>query len=189
MALFSEADREWLSAPHVARQWFGWFDLPSGPAWLHNGVGRVTIGGQEYRGISDPVGGQLVSVSAVEDPRFGIAAKVDIVIGGVSSTFFQSVKADARALEGRQATLRFALFDPETGNNLLFKSLLPGRMSSPSLHRKGIGERYIGLTIESFWSAQNYPFGGRWSPADQLRRYPGDKGLDFLGVKVAEQWE
>ncbi|RYG99558.1 MAG: transcriptional regulator, partial [Alphaproteobacteria bacterium] len=30
------------------------------------------------------------------------------------------------------------------------------------------------------------PFGGRWTSADQRRRYPGDKGLDYVGVKVTE---
>lgn len=188
MALFSSDDRAWLKAPHVARAWFGYFDLPSGEAWLHNGVGRVTVEGQEYRGITDPVGGQLVSVSAIEDPRFGQAAKVDIIIGGVNAAFFASVKADARDLEGRTAIVRFAVFDPETGAMRLFKPMFPGKMSAPKLHRESISERYIGMTIEGFWSAMNYPFGGKWSPADQRRRYPGDKGLDFVGIKVSEQW-
>lgn len=188
MTIFSTADRDWLRRPHIARAWFGYFDLPSGAAWLHNGVGTITVQGQDYRGVSDPVGGQMVGISAVEDPRFGQAAKVDVVIGGVDVEFFRSVKRDARALEGRVAKLKWAMFDAETGEMRMFKTLLPGRMSSPSLHRRGVSERYIVLGIESFWSAQNYPFGGRWTYADQMRRYPGDKGLQFVGQKVHEIW-
>lgn len=188
MALFSTSDLEWLRAPHVAREWFGYFDLPSGEAWLYGGAGRITVDGQEYRGVSDPIGGQLVSVSAVEDPRFGQAAKIDIILASVNVAFFRSVKTDARSLEGRTAILRFGVFDPETGEMRLFKSMFPGKMSAPSLHRQGVGTRYVGLTIEGFWEAQNYPFGGKWTPADQRRRYAGDKGLDFVGVTVSEQW-
>lgn len=189
MALFSSEDRAFLARPHINRCWFGFFDLPSGDAYLHNGVGRVTISGQEYRGVSDPVGGQLVSISAVEDPRFGQAPKVDIIIGGVSSTFFASVKTDARSLEGRTAAISFGLFDAETGEVRVFKQMFPGKMSSPTLHRRGVGERYITLTVESFWQSQNYPFGGRWSPAGQRARYSGDKGMDFLSVQISETWE
>lgn len=188
MPIFTEDERAWLKHPHVARNWFGTFDLPTGAARLHNGVGRISVEGQEYRGVSDPLSGQLVSISSIEDPRFGQAAKVDIVIAGVTATGFAQWKAEARDIEGRTATLRFGLFDPETGVSRVFKPLFPGRMSAASLHRAGVGIRYIGLTIEGFWQAQNYPFGGRWTPADQRRRYPGDKGLDFVGVKVAEQW-
>ncbi len=189
MAQFSQADMDWLSGPHVSRAWFGVFDFPTGVQYLHNGVGRVTVEGQEYVGVTDPVAGVLVGISAVEDPRFGQAAKVDIVLGGVNAEFYRSVKAHARGIEGRSATLRFAAFDPETGQLKLFKNLFPGKMSAPTLHRQGVGTRYVGLTVESFWEAQNFPFGGKWNYADQLRRYPGDKGLQFVGVKVSEKWE
>lgn len=188
MAIFSATDREWLRSPHVARAWFGCFDLPSGESYLHNGVGRWTISGQEYRGVTDPVGGQLVAISSVEDPRFGQAAKIDITIGGVDAQFFRSVKDDARDLEGRDAIISFAVFDPETLNMRVFRSVLPGKMTAPALFRKGVSERYIVIGIEGFWQSQNYPFGGRWTDGDQRRRFPGDKGLMFAGQKVAEQW-
>jgi hypothetical protein len=189
MALFSSTDMDKLSAPHIARAWFAELNLPSGFQRVHNGVGRVTVGGYEWRGVSDPVSGALVSIEAVEDPRFGQAAAVNIVLSGVNATFWKSVKQDARDLEGRSANLYWGAFDQETGENIMFKKLLPGKMSAPSLHRQGIGVRFVGLTIESFWQAQNYPFGGRWNGADQRRRYPGDKGLDLVGVEVAEQWQ
>lgn len=189
MALFSADDMDALGGPHVARCWFAELDLPSGFQRVHNGVGRVTVGGYEWRGVSDPVSGVLVSVDSIDDPRFGEAAAINIVLSGVNVAFWQSVKADARDLEGRDANIYWGAFDPETGENIIFKKLLPGKMSAPSLHRQGIGTRYVGLTIEGFWQAQNYPFGGRWNGADQKRRYPGDKGLDLVGVEVAEQWQ
>lgn len=180
---------DWLAGPHVSRCWFGEFDLPTGYAYLHNGVGRVTVGGHEYRGISDPIGGQLVAVNSVEDPRFGQAAKVEIVIAGANAAFWKSVKTDARDIEGRTAVIKLGAFDAETGEVRLFKQLLSGYMTSPKLSRQGIGTRYIIMTIENSWEGQNFPFGGKWTDADQRRRYAGDKGLQFVGVKVSEQWE
>lgn len=189
MPLFDSDDLDALGAPHVARAWFAELDLPSGFQRVHNGVGRVNVGGQEWRGVSDPMSGVLVSVDSVEDPRFGQAGAINIVLSGVNVAFWKSVKADARDLEGRDANIYWGAFDPETGENIMFKKLLPGKMSAPSLHRMGIGTRYVGLTIEGFWEAQNYPFGGRWNGADQHRRYSGDKGLDLVGVEVSERWE
>lgn len=188
MALFTEADFDDLAGQHVTRAWFGEFDLPSGYAYLHDGVGEIDIAGHTWKGVSSPLGGQLVSVSAIDDPRFGQAAKVDIVLAGITADAWKQFKQDARDIEGRTAILRFASFDPETGVLKMFKPMMPGKISSPSLHRKGVTERYVGLVIEGFWEAQNYPFGGRWNYADQLRRYAGDKGGQFIGQKVAEQW-
>lgn len=190
MPIYSEADFARLSGPHVARLWLAEIDLPSGVKRLHNGVGNMTLGGHEWRGVTDPVGGQLVNVGAVEDPRFGQAASVEIVIGGISSAFWREMKQTAREIEGRRCDLFWAAFDPETGEiDITLKKLFPGRVSAPALHRQGIGVRTVSLTIESMWSAQNYPFGGRWNSADQMRRYPGDRGGQFIGVKVQETFK
>lgn len=187
-ALFSEADREFLRRPHIARAWFAELQLPSGTWRLHNGVGRQTVGGLEWRGVSDPAGQQLVSLSAVSDPRFGQAAKVEIVLSGVNVDFIRSVKDQAREIEGAPADLYWCAFDQETQEVWPsgLKRLFPGYLSSPRRASSGIGVRTVSFTIETLWQSQNYPFGGRWTPSDQERRYPGDKGLNFVGVKVNE---
>ena len=64
--------------------------------------------------------------------------------------------------------------------------MFPGYISSPKIRWSGINSRSVSLTIESLWHSQNFPFGGKWTPADQRARYPGDKGLDYVGVKVQE---
>lgn len=186
--LFSEADRLFLRRPHIARAWFAELMLPSGTWRLHNGVGRKTVGGFEWFGVSDPAGRQIVSISAVQDPRFGQAAKVDIVLSGVSADFIRSVKDEARQIEGALANIYWCAFDQETQEVWSggLKPLFPGYLSSPRRTSQGIGVRTVSFTVESLWQSQNYPFGGRWTPADQERRYPGDKGLQFVGVKVNE---
>lgn len=186
--LFSEADIAFLRRPHIARAWFADLDLPSGRWRLHNGVGRKTVGGFEWRGVSDPAGGQLVSIGSVEDPRFGQAAKVDVVLAGVSIDFLRSVKDQGRQMEGRQADVYWCAFDQETQEvwSSGLKKLFPGYLSSPKIRWSGLSLRTVSFTIESLWHSQNFPFGGKWTPADQQARYPGDKGLEFVGVKVQE---
>lgn len=186
--LFSSEDRAFLRRPHISRVWFAEIDLPSGVARLHSGSGRVFVGGHEWRGVTDPGGSQLVSIGAVEEPRFGQAAKVDVVLSGVNVAFLRSIKDMARSIEGRSANIYWCAFDQETAESWGggMKKLFPGKLSSPVMRWVGIGTRTVSFAIEGPWHSQNFPFGGKWNPADQRRRYPGDKGLDFVGVKVQE---
>ncbi len=189
MYIFTDEDIDWLRRPHIARAWFADIDLPSGRWYLHNGYGRAVIDGIEWRGVSNPAGGQLVSISSVEEPRFGQAAKVDIALSGVSRDFLISVHEQALAIEGRACSIGWCLFDQETqdvwpgGMKWLFRD---GQLSSPKIHFAGIGQRMVLISVESYWHTMNFPFGGRWTPADQRRRFPFDKGLDLIGVKVNE---
>lgn len=191
MAIISAETMEKLARPHVARAWFGQFDFPDGMKYLHSGVGRITVESNEYIGVSDPISGRLASIAQVEEPAFGQAAAVAIVLSGASKEFIQSVHATARQLEGRAATILWAAFDAETQE--IITPLIPlfprGSMSAPSIHWQGIGQRYVSLTIENIWSSQNFAPGGKWNPADQRRRFPGDAGLDRVGVKVQEGWQ
>lgn len=155
---------------------------------MHSGSGRVEIGGHEWRGVTDPFGQQMLAMSAVEDSRFGQAAKIDVSISGVNVEFLRSVKDTAREIEGRRADVFWCAFDQETVQPWSggLKKLFPGYMSAPAISWVGVGQRLVKITIESLWQSQNYPFGGKWSPADLKRRFPGAKGLDYVGVKVQE---
>lgn len=189
--LFSAEEIDALGAPHVARAWFAMLDLPSGVARLHSGAGRIMAGGFEWRGVSDPIGGRLVSLAGVEEPAFGQAAAVTITLTGADRSFLQSVHATRRQIEGRPANIYWCAFDGETQKPLMeLKGLFTrGRMSSPSLQWSGLGARTVSLTVENIWAAQNFAPGRKWNPADQQRLYPGDKGLDYVGQKVSENWQ
>lgn len=189
-AIFTEDEQDVLARPHVARAWFGAFDLPSGMARFHNGCGTVTIGGFDWSGVTDPVGGQLVSVGMVEEPVFGQAAALQIVIAGASLAFIQSVHSTAAEIEGRSADIYWAAFDAETQQALTgLKKLFPrGRMTSPAIQWGGLAKRLVAITVESVWATQNFPPGGKWNGPGQRARYPGDLGLDFVGVKISENW-
>lgn len=176
-----------LRRPNVARGLFVEVEFPSETRRYHNGAGNVTIGGYEWFGVTDPVSGQMVSINAIEEPRFGQAASLGIVLSGIRAEFMREIYTLATDLEGLRADVYFVAFDTETLDIAIpLKKLFPGFLSSPKNHWQAIGERYVSLTIESTWQAQNYPFSERWTNADQQRRYTGDLGLSLLGVTVNE---
>jgi hypothetical protein len=190
-AIFTAADAEFLARPHIARAWFAELDLPSGVSYLHSGIGRVQVGGHEWIGVTDPLSGRLVAIEQIEEPAFGQAAAVTITLSGANKEFIQSVHATAAEIEGRAAMLYWAAFDGETQAvwSAGLKPMFPaGRMTAPMIQWQGIGVRTVSLTIENQFVTQNYPPGGRWNSADQRRRYPGDKGLDYIGVEILETW-
>lgn len=187
---FTDKEKEQLAAPHVCRAWFAALDLPSGMAYLHSGTGRVALDGLEWRGVTDPIGGRLLSIGTVEEPQFGQAASLTLMLTGCDAAFLRSVYASRAALEGRSAEVWWVAFDPETQEVLIpRKRMFPrGRITSPKISWSGIGTRTVQITVENIFSAQNYAPGGRWNPADQKRRFPGDLGLDFVGVDIVEYW-
>lgn len=179
-----------LARPHISRAWFAALDLVQGISYLHSGTGRVTIDGVEWRGVSDPLSGRLVGISQVEEPAFGQASAVTLTLSGANREFIQSVHATAREIEGRQADIYWAAFDGESQTIILgLKKLFPrGRMTSPAIHWTGINQRTVSVTIENIFASQNFPPGGRWNHAGQLQRYPGDLGLEYVGVDISETW-
>jgi hypothetical protein len=191
-ALISPSEMELLARPHVARLWFAKLDLPSGLTYLHSGSGTATIEGQDWRGVSDPLErGQFVSINQVEEPAFGQATAVTVTLGAANRDFVRSVHATAREIEGRAGDIYWAAFDGETQRIILgLVPLFPaGRMSSPAIQWSGIGRRMVSITIENRFAAQNFPPGGRWNNAGQLQRYPGDLGLEYVGVEISETWK
>lgn len=188
MTTFSADDLDRLSGLHIQRAWFASVALPSGTRRLHTGMGPVTIGGQEWEGVSDPFGGQLVEVGSIEEPQFGQAPAIDIVLSGGNREFLKAMWDDRRAIEGAACDMYFAVFDAETGDVLVdLKKMFPGKITAPRFSMKGAAIRAISLKIVSVFEGLNFPkTGAQWSPAGQRARYPGDKGLDFINQEAVE---
>lgn len=191
MAKFSESDLEALSALHVQRAFFAHMVLPSATRRVHNGMGPTTIGGYEWEGVSDPYGGQLVGIDSIEEPQFGQASAIDIIISGANLTFLKSMWDDRAASEGVQCDVYFATFDAETGEVLVgLKKIFPGKISAFSFPFIGPSARAVKFKIVSAWEGMNFTkIDSEWSPAGQRRRYSGDKGLDFIAANIVEEFK
>ena len=191
MTFFSSADLDALSGPHVQRAWFVEVALPSGTRNYHTGMGKVTIGGKTWDGVSDPFGGALVSVSGVEEPRFGQAVAIDVVFSGALKAFLKSIWDDKASIEGAQADVYFAVIDSETGDVLIdLKKVFPGKLTAPGILISGSAIRAVNIKIISTWEGLNFPkTGAMWSPAGQRERFAGDKGLDFINSDIIEEFK
>ena len=79
------------------------------------GYGEITIDGETFLGVTDPDGGRAVRIGAIDDPRPGTAATVEIGLSGIDDAFVRSVRRDAAAMEGRPADLLLLVWDPDRG--------------------------------------------------------------------------
>lgn len=190
MSIFSTDDKAALRRPHVGRVFLVALELPSGTYRYHNGAGTVTLAGEEWMGVSDPLFGPVTSIGEIMEPRFGQAATVKLTLSGAKASFFAQMKTIARDIEGLSCDIWFAMVDQETLDVIIdpVKIFPKGRMTAPRLHKSGIGTRTIEITVESFWSGLNFPFGEYWSYAGILRRNAGDLGGSMMGVEVIEKW-
>lgn len=189
--MFTEQDFEALSALYVQMAWFAHVDLPSGERRLHTGMGPIEIGGHEWEGISDPFGGQLVSLGAVEEVYFGQAPAVDVVMSGANRAFLKSIWDDRHAIEGCACDLYFATFDAESGEQIvLFRKMMTGRLTGLRVLLSGPVVRAISLKIASRFEGLNFPaIGAMWSPVGQRQRHAGDLGLDYINADIVEVYK
>lgn len=191
MSIYTEDDLAALGRPHVQRAWFCETELPMGLRRLHTGMGPIEIGGNEWQGVSDPFGGQLIGVGSVEEPEFGQASAVDVVISGANREFLRQMWVDRHDIEGVRADLFVAMFDAESGDPVVpLRRWFPGKLTAPKFSIVGANVRFIGMKIVSPFEGLNFPeTGSMWSPAGQRARYPGDAGLDLITGPIIEEYK
>lgn len=154
------------------------------------GYGEITIDGETFLGVTDPDGGRAVRIGAIDDPRPGTAATVEIGLSGIDEAFVRSVRRDAAAMEGRPADLLLLVWDPDRGTptGTAIPLLQGGRMSAPKIEYPQSGVQEVTITIEGQFSGRNFAVGGIYSDADQQRRFPGDDIFALLGLSTNVRW-
>lgn len=188
--IFSAADLDALSAPHVSQAWFADVQFPEGRRRLCTSMTPVTIGGYTWEGVSDPFGGQMVSLTGMEEPAFGQAVAVDIMFSGANRDFLKGCWDSRQTIEGTQCDLYYATFDGETGEVLIdLKKLFPGKLTAPRFVITGSHIRAVSYRIVSPGEGLNFPeTDSNWSTAGQRARHPGDKGLDEINNDIIEEF-
>lgn len=190
IGLIADRHADILSAPAVTAAYAVRLTLADRTLRYLAGYGEITIDGETFLGVTDPDGGRAVRIGAIDDPRPGTAATVEIGLSNIDDTFARSVLRDAAAMEGRPADLLQLVWDPNRGT--LTGTAIPllrwGRITAPKIEYPQVGVQEVTLTIEGLFSGRNFAIGGVYSDADQQRLFPGDDFFALLGLSTNVRW-
>ncbi|AZV00406.1 hypothetical protein pthi1_p41 [Paracoccus phage vB_PthS_Pthi1] len=148
--------------------------------WL--GYGDLTTGGVTYRGTGDVI--QISSMSLTYGTSAGM---ITFTIPAASPEMIARCDNQATEVNNRSCRLFYQLFSmQEAGEGGGHRgrligspiSVFTGRMRDMRSTSSHV-ERTIELEAYGRMSWQGKPPHGRWTPADQKARFPGDKGLDL----------
>lgn len=179
-----------LVKPHVAQNWLVAIRYPEGMRYYHDGWGTITTAGQNWSGVNDPAGSQIIAISQIRRQTLGQAPYVDIVIAAATPGFVRSYWTRRGSFEGAQCDLYYRTVNQETGEELIPPRLVfPGKLTAGRIKRTGQNYRSLAFKVVSRGEGLNFPAAlGDWSPAGQRARYPGDLGLDFMESDIVEVW-
>jgi hypothetical protein len=190
MSLFPDTIAADLAGKKVQACFLVKFDFTSGPMnlWI-GGNGRLkTNDGAEWQGL-----GQLGSISGVEQAVNGDAPEMSFSLSGVDAAILRMTRDEYEAeVKGRMVYVLVQFFgvadpaDPDNQRPLdLPYPIAAGRCLRPefNLAREG-NENTITLKAESLFSLRSRPKYSMYTDADQKRRFPGDRGFEFVAGLV-----
>ncbi|SCX88257.1 hypothetical protein [Paracoccus tibetensis] len=147
--------------------------------WL--GYGPLTAGGVLYKGTGD-----VIQISALELTYGMSAGMVRFSIPNASAEMVARCDNQEAEVNNRPCRIFYQLFSSvEEGDQHRGRligtpiSMFVGRMRDMRSTSQN-GAREIELEAYGRLSRQGKPPFGRWTDADQRRRYPGDTGLGLL---------
>jgi len=159
---------EELSIPVI----LGKFEFDSGTVFAWTGVGSLPWNGDIYEGL-----GQFLEVELPEERSDRSATGATFVLSGIDPGLITI--ALGSGYRGRPCTLWYGEFDNARTNLLADPvQMFSGKIDMMSIDDSGESSK-IQLTVER----KNYdsrPLNTRYDDAEQQRRFPGDKGFEYL---------
>lgn len=151
---------------------FAELDFSGGFVRTHSAVGTITWGGYDWLGV-----GTFGSVSAIEDSAELQRQTMSYTLNGIPSAMMSIVLGET--YQGRSATLYLGFIDRTTGVLTDTPVLVAlGKMDVASIDQ---GETLsVTVTAESRVSAWDRPVVRHYTNAEQIARFTGDKGLEFI---------
>lgn len=174
----------------------GEFYFDSGTQYMWTGYGTLTWNGNDYLGA-----GNFVGISAIEETQDTQAKGITLSTNGASPTAVAAALTEK--IRGRKfrmyltevVTRRYILLEDGTGSialedgtgyialeNITINTpyrIFSGLMDYMEFTDDGIEPR-LQLSVENALIIGQRPKIGRYTTEDQKRRYPADKGLDFI---------
>jgi hypothetical protein len=162
-------------------------EFASGALLLSNRLLSYTVAGEVWQGLGDLVGvsqarGGPGDLSAVM--TYQLALPREVLGPSPELGRLPALMAAPGEYAERRAVLALQLFRQDSaGNSVPFdtpKVLHSGRMSKPRISLEPGGVLTFEIDSESLLVRKRQPRAGRLTDADQQRRYPGDRGLEFI---------
>jgi hypothetical protein len=190
MSLFPETIAADLAREKVLACFLVKFDFTSAPMnlWIGGNGVLETNDGAKWKGL-----GQIGSVSGIEQAVNGDAPEMSFSLSGVDAELLSKVRDEYDTeVKGRLVYVLVQFFgvadpaDPDNERPLdLPFPIAAGRCLRPefSLAAEG-GQNSITVKAESLFSLRSRPRYAMYTDADQKRRFPGDRGFEFVAGLV-----
>jgi hypothetical protein len=158
-------------APHLRPVLLVALDLASGPVRFSTADRTLSFAGEDYLAVGD-----LGRIAPFGEPTDLSVEGVAIELSGIPSTYIDIAMAEN--VQGRRARLWLGLLDD--GYALIADPVLifRGRMDTIDIR---LGESAtVVATVENRMADWDRPRVRRYTHADQIARFPADKGLEFV---------
>lgn len=178
---FTETVQALLAHRQVKMARLVFFDFVDAPTYLWMGSGKLLTGGHMWTGA-----GKLLSLSEQEQSLKGEAPSLTITLSGVDADIVSKSVNSVDLVRDREVKIYDQYFAVTSG-----WAPLDGPTLVASAIMKNIGFKRQGPTNRSISVACEGPFYRRgihkysfYTDRDQQRRFPGDRGLEFIPTLV-----
>lgn len=140
----------------------------SGPVRLWFGLGEITMMGRVFTGS-----GTMLNFSDIEESVTLQASGVTITISGVPTTMISLALAEP--FQGRICNVYFGTTQPEMVASIVFSGY-----GDQMVVTESADTCTIAMTVENKLIDLERPRSRRFTHNDQISRFPGDLGLEFV---------
>ena len=152
------------------------FDFLSGPRRVWSGDYPITIGGHTWDGVRSAV----TAVDPGTPSKDGAAEPFSVTVSGVDPSFVSRVLAAESDSIGRRLAIYLCFFTEEWQPIDELVPLRRGRMTGFAFAGAGDQPRTVTVRAEGSLVARGRAPLTFISDAEQKRRFPGDRGAEFL---------
>lgn len=186
MGYFNTTQRSLASGKSVFYGELYYADFLTTDGYYWDGFGNLSAYGQTWIGAANVVTRSEIPFGIDDD-----AGQVTLTMSGVDSAIVARVRASETEIYGRGITIWGQFFDEALQISDTRFLLFQGTMDVPTYQANSTSERTITIPCEGEWADRNGAASTFFSDLDQQRRYPGDRGCEYVyryGPGVKRRW-
>ena len=191
MSFFPDTIAASLSGRKVQAALLAQFDFTSETMRLWNGNGLLDANdGTRWKGL-----GQWGGVTGLEQAINGQAPEANFTLSGIDAAILRLARDEFETeVRGRMVRVLIQFFGVEdaadSDNQRPLDNPFPiwaGLMLKPTFTIDPEGERSVAVSAESIFSQRSRPRHAMYTDADQQKRFPGDRGFEFVADLVNKE--